>query len=772
MNLSVDSPELTAYALGELNPAERAEAEAALDASPELRAELAAIRRTIGALDFGSSTESAALSPEQRAAIVAQMAAEAPRETASDAAGHVATSLTGSETEGHSTKTAADPTWESERHAPDGWGRLLAWRRQLIWLAAGACALAFTLLFWPMEREGSETEDEWSHPGPQGSARANPSDGAGVRIFPMDSQASVTLFDWPPAPTAVPGRLETVQVPAVAHPIPTTQVQSTVRTKVGNLAASTLADPAQPRSEGDMRELMSRYGLLARGPDEVHQRHQSIHPVAVGEGYEAFDDNDFKIVTRAPLSTFSLDVDTASYANVRRFLREGSLPPRDAVRLEELINYFHYDYPQPKGEHPFMASVEVAESPWKESHKLVRIGLQARSLNRGDRPPANLVFLVDVSGSMAPENKLPLVKRSLRLLLDKLTERDRVGVVTYAAGSEVVAEPTAVHAAGKARLLKVIEGLEAGHGTHGSAGIRMAYAMATRHFNAGHVNRVLLCTDGDFNLGITHRAELLDFITERAKTGVFLSVLGYGMDNYQDRTNELLADKGNGNYAYVDSFTEARKVLSEQLEGTLVTVAKDVKVQVEFNPARVRSYRLLGYENRALKDRDFNDDAKDAGEVGAGHQVTVLYEVEPAVPTLAGVDPLRYQVNPGADGVKLPTAWHGRELLNLKVRYKLSDGTTSRLVETPVKDDDREFETASRDFRFAAAVAGYGMLLRQSPHAAELSWEKIARLAEQGLGEDREGRRAEFVDLVRRAEQLVGNGRQMPEPRPVPMPRR
>jgi len=380
---------------------------------------------------------------------------------------------------------------------------------------------------------------------------------------------------------------------------------------------------------------------------------------------------------------------------------------------------------------------------------------------------------VDVSGSMAPENKLPLMKRSLRLLLDRLNERDRVGVVTYAAGSQVAAEPTAVNAAGKAKLLKVIDGLSAGSGTHGSAGIQMAYAMATNHFNVEHVNRVLLCTDGDFNVGITDRAQLLDFITERAKTGVFLSVLGYGMGNYQDRTTELLADKGNGNYAYVDSFTEARKVLAEQLEGTLVTVAKDVKVQVEFNPARVTSYRLLGYENRALTDRDFNDDTKDAGEVGAGHQVTVLYEIEPAVPNLAGVDPLRYQGKPVDDEVKKRLKpEHGDELLNLKLRYKLPDGTTSRLVETPVKDGDREFAQASHDFKFAAAVAGYGMLLRQSPHAGELTWEKISRLAEQGLGEDKEGYRAEFVDLVRRAGQLGGGVRPMPKPMPVPMLKR
>jgi len=831
MKLSADSPELTAYALGELNAAERAEVEAALDASPELRAELAEIQRTIGALDFEFSIEPAvALSPEQRAAIVGQ-AASLP---AADLVEDEVTSLTSPDPEGHFPEAVADPTCGSESRAPIWWERLLEWRQQLIWAAAGACALALTFTLWPRQRAAVETANELRYQRLPES-QANSLEVAGVPATParppaMSSSAPV------PATASVPvkkeaasapasDRLESVTVTTAPRPAPTTKVQTSARQRVGDLAANAPVAPAPlpmepalarryglrppvedahsaptPVAPAATPQLASRYGLRtdvgranvseslasAAAPgfaggatpaiapledrEDRYYRYQPIHPVTGGEGYEAFADNDFKAVASAPLSTFSLDVDTASYANVRRFLREGSLPPRDAVRLEELINYFHYDYPQPRGEHPFIASIEVAESPWKEGHKLVRIGLQTKSLDRGERPPANLVFLVDVSGSMAPENKLPLVKRSLRLLLDKLTERDRVGVVTYAAGSQVAAEPTAVNAAGKAKLLKVIDGLSAGSGTHGSAGIQMAYAMATNHFNAEHVNRVLLCTDGDFNVGITDRAQLLDFITERAKTGVFLSVLGYGMGNYQDRTTELLADKGNGNYAYVDSFTEARKVLAEQLEGTLVTVAKDVKVQVEFNPARVKSYRLLGYENRALKDRDFNDDTKDAGEVGAGHQVTVLYEVEPAVPNLAGVDPLRYQGKPVDDEVKKRLkSEHGDELLNLKLRYKLPDGTTSRLVETPVKDGDREFEQTGHDFKFAAAVAGYGMLLRHSPHAGELTWEKISRLAEQGLGEDKEGYRAEFVDLVRRAGQLGGGVRPMPEPMPVPM---
>jgi secreted protein with Ig-like and vWFA domain len=808
MKLSPDSPELTAYALGELPPGEHAAVEAALAAAPELRAEVAALQRTIGELgaEFAAETR-LELAPEQRAAIV-----------------------------GQATRPPA-PDWEPEltpptrraavRTAGGTWlERLLVWRQQLIWMAVGACALALTLAYWLPQRDALEQFSELRYqrlPAPKPTPEVAP-------ITPL------TVANTPVAPPVAEalGRLETSGPTAGLTPRPKAARDSAVvasapggKSKSQGLAPDRLGVTSPPgasapvssaaRPEPQTR-LANRYGLAPRpasapavagqeladqsrslavaeanpgvvslgfaggvvssdaavsaGREERHFQPRPIPPLAPrypqpgGEGYEAIADNDFKSVSSAPLSTFSLDVDTASYANARRFLREGSLPPRAAVRLEELINYFHYDYPQPKGEHPFLAAFELAESPWKEGHKLVRLGLQAKAVDRRERPAANLVFLVDVSGSMGPENKLPLVQRSLRLLLDKLTDRDRVGIVTYAGESRVAAEPTRVDAAGKTKLTAVIEGLRAGSGTHGSAGIQMAYAMATNQFNREHVNRVILCTDGDFNVGITDRGELLSFITERAQSGVFLSVLGYGMGNYQDGTMELLADQGNGHYAYVDSFTEARKVLSEQLEGTLVTVAKDVKVQVEFNPARVKSYRLLGYENRALRDRDFNDDSRDAGEVGAGHQITVLYEIEPAVPNLAGVDPLRYQGKPAADEVKPRLkSEHGDELLNLKLRYKLPAGETSRLMETPLKDGDREFAQASSDFKFAAAVAGYGMLLRQSPHRGELTWEKISRLAEQGLGEDKEGYRAEFVDLVRRAQQLGGV-------MPVPMLRR
>lgn len=843
MKLSPDSPELTAYALGELTPAERAEVEAALAESPELRAELESLQQTIGSLAGEFAAEpAAALAAEQRDAIMGLVTAE------SVAAG--VTGLSPAAEVGDSSRRPVQPGGDSTL-----WERFLAWRQQMIWAAVGACALALALVFWPQQRDAVAEFNELRYQ--RLPAVVSPLPDASVTpAAPTAATRSLSAADQPgQAPvTRSKDKLETAVVsvpPAVSGPVRTSapapkadpaplkagRASTPASAAAPAVSPNSLPQDALARKEEPPLEpaLARRYGLApaappANGPargtalrdgkaadanavdslaavpaqrpatslnfyggklpeleQKVRQRDTFAEtesrelargevrlleerlqplgrtdwyyrqPTPGTEGYEQIQDNDFKSVATAPLSTFSLDVDTASYANVRRFLREGSLPPRDAVRLEELINYFRYDYPQPQGEHPFLASIELTDSPWKEGHKLVRIGLQARAMDRRERPAANLVFLLDVSGSMEPENKLPLVKRSLRLLLEKLTARDRVGIVTYAGESRIAAEPTVVDATGKEKLLTVIEGLRAGSGTHGSAGIQTAYAMATNQFNREHVNRVILCTDGDFNIGVTDRGELLNLITERAKSGVFLSVLGYGMGNLKDGTMELLADKGNGNYAYVDSFTEARKVLSEQLEGTLVTVAKDVKVQVEFNPARVKSYRLLGYENRALKDRDFNDDTKDAGEVGAGHQITVLYEIEPAVPNLAGVDPLRYQGKPEEANVKARLKpEHGDELLNLKLRYKAPHGDTSRLVETPVKDREREFAKATSDVKFATAVAGYGMLLRQSPHKGDLTWDKVLRLAEQGLGEDREGYRAEFVDLVRRAQQLSG----------------
>ena len=484
-----------------------------------------------------------------------------------------------------------------------------------------------------------------------------------------------------------------------------------------------------------------------------------------GESYSKQNETSWKTPRNEPLSTFAADVDTASYSNVRRFLAGGALPPADAVRVEELVNYFRYDYPAPKGDQPFSVNVEAAGCPWAPEHRLVRIGLKGREVPTASRPRANLVFLVDVSGSMSDENKLPLVKRSLKLLVAQMDERDTITLVVYAGSAGVALSPTS--AANRRAIEQAIDRLEAGGSTHGSAGIQKAYELAAERFVKGGINRVVLCSDGDFNVGITSREALLGFITERAKTGVFLSVLGYGMGNLKDDTMELLADKGNGNYVYIDSLSEARRVLVEQMSGTLQTIAQDVKIQVEFNPGRVARYRLIGYENRLLAAKDFNDDTKDAGEIGAGHTVTALYEVVPvgAREPNGAVDPLRYQVNPYSKGpmlkvnpedevdrASLSSKASSPELLFVKLRYQQPGGSPSRLIEQPVVDGGRSLAQASTDFKFAAAVAGFGQKLRQSPHVSGWSWRAVADLAEQGLGRGADASRTEFIDLVQRAE--------------------
>ncbi|MFM1902223.1 MAG: hypothetical protein RLZZ440_123, partial [Planctomycetota bacterium] len=472
------------------------------------------------------------------------------------------------------------------------------------------------------------------------------------------------------------------------------------------------------------------------------------------EQYGRFSDSRFFTVDSHPLSTFSIDVDTASYANLRRFLVAGRRPPRDAVRIEELVNYFRYDDPAPTGDDPFTVTVEAATCPWRSGHRLVRIGLKGRDVARDARPAGNLVFLIDVSGSMADADKLPLVKQALLMLVDELTEDDRVSIVTYA--GEAGLKLPATSGDQKERIRAAIDSLRSGGSTHGSAGIELAYEQAAAGFIAGGANRVILATDGDLNVGITDDASLVDLITRRAKGGTFLTVLGFGQGNLQDEKMEKLADKGNGIYAYIDGAREARKVLVEQLTGSTITIAKDVKIQVEFNPAVVASYRLLGYENRALADADFRDDSRDAGEIGAGHGVTALYELElvgeGAAAAGRAAEPLKYQPQPAAPEPAAAGPEPSGELLTVKLRYKLPDGDASRLVEAPLADKGGEFAAASTDLRFAAAVASFGMLLRQSTEAGEATLPLVASIAAGALGSDPGGYRAEFLDLVRRAE--------------------
>lgn len=474
------------------------------------------------------------------------------------------------------------------------------------------------------------------------------------------------------------------------------------------------------------------------------------------DAYDSVPENPFYRTTDAPLSTFSIDVDTASYSNVRRYLTSGQLPPPAAVRLEEFVNYFTYDYPQPTGDDPFSVTTEAARCPWNGDHVLVRVGLKGREVHRKERPASNLVFLVDVSGSMQQENKLPLVRESLKLLTRELGDSDRVAIVVYAGSTGLVLPPTGGDR--KQTILEAIDRLEAGGSTNGGAGIELAYQLATDHFIPKGINRVILATDGDFNVGITDQGSLVRLIEEKAKSKVFFSALGYGMGNLKDSTLEKLSDKGNGNYAYIDTIKEAQKVLVEQMSGTLMTIAKDVKIQIEFNPATVAGYRLLGYENRVLAAQDFNDDKKDAGEIGAGHTVTALYELIPSgkagkkeTKKLPEVDELKYQApaEPAPQAKEL-----AGELLTLKLRYKQPEGDVSKLLEQPLKNDVTSYAKASPDFKFASSVAGFGMLLRHSKYHGSATFDAVLELAQEGIGHDEGGYRKEFVELVRKAKEM------------------
>lgn len=467
-------------------------------------------------------------------------------------------------------------------------------------------------------------------------------------------------------------------------------------------------------------------------------------PERSAEAYASVAEGGFQQVAQAPLSTFSIDVDTASYANIRRFINDGQRPPRDAVRIEEMLNYFDYDYPAPAGDAPFATLTEVATCPWKPEHYLARIGIKGREVSAAARPAANLVFLIDVSGSMDTPDKLPLVQQSLTMLAEQLEERDRIAMVVYA-GATGLALPS-TRGDRKVSIMNALNELRGGGSTNGGAGIQLAYRTAQENFIEGGINRVILATDGDFNVGVTSQEELLGLIEQKRNEDVFLTVLGFGTGNLEDSTLEMLADKGNGAYAHIDSQKEGRKVLVEQLSGTLQTIAKDVKIQVEFNPAKVSSYRLVGYENRALAAEDFKDDKKDAGEIGAGHTVTALYEIVPA--GVKAVDELRYQ----QDSVVIvpPSGIVADELFNLKLRYKAPEGDTSALLEFPYNKGTESFEAMSGDFKFAAAVAGFGMVLRNSEHKGSVDRAKVLAWAKEGEGRDEGGYRAEFVELVKK----------------------
>jgi Ca-activated chloride channel family protein len=469
------------------------------------------------------------------------------------------------------------------------------------------------------------------------------------------------------------------------------------------------------------------------------------------EAYSHIEENPFLEAARAPLSTFSIDVDTASYSNTRRMLNEGRLPPKDAVRIEEFINYFNYDYPQPVGNAPFSVSAEVSDCPWNTQHRLLHVGLQGKRIETGKLPPANLVFLLDVSGSMNDPSKLPLVKSALAMLVEQLSARDRVAIVVYAGASGLVLPSTPGDRQND--ILAALDNLSAGGSTNGGQGIMLAYKVAQDNFIEGGTNRVILATDGDFNVGVTSEGDLVRLIEEKRRSGVFLSVLGFGSGNLQDATMEKLADKGNGHYAYIDTLAEARKVLGGEVGGTIVTIAKDVKIQVEFNPRLVAGYRLIGYENRLLADRDFYDDTKDAGEIASGHNVTALYEIVPAGQKVEGtnIDALKYQQQ---QPIAPTDAANSREMLTIKLRYKEPDQNDSRLLSVGVADARGAFANASENLKFSAAVAAFGMLLRDSKHKGDTTFDRVIQTARASTGTDLHGYRAEFIKLVERAKSL------------------
>ncbi len=467
------------------------------------------------------------------------------------------------------------------------------------------------------------------------------------------------------------------------------------------------------------------------------------------EEYEHINENRFLGVIANPLSTFSIDVDVASYANMRRFVNGGQYPYKDAIRIEELINYFDYDYEKPEEGVPFSINTELSECPWNPDHKLVHIGLRGEELDEKDIRPSNLVFLLDVSGSMNQPNKLPLLKDAFKLLVNQLGEDDFVSIVVYAGNAGLVLPPT--RCSDKKKIVEALDRLRAGGSTAGGEGIRLAYETAIEHFISGGNNRIILATDGDFNVGISSTSELIEYIEKKRDDGIFLTVLGFGMGNYKDHRLEQLADKGNGNHAYIDNIMEAKKVLVNDVTATLYTIAKDVKIQVEFNPARVSEYRLIGYENRMLETEDFEDDTKDAGEIGAGHTVTALYEIVPFTGRDEEVeDGLKYQ-----DVVISSKARRSKELLTVNIRYKEPDGDKSRLISRALKDEPVSFDKASENFRFSSAVAMFGMILRESDHRGDSDLDTVIEIARGAKGDDSYGYRSEFIRIAEQVKILA-----------------
>ena len=505
----------------------------------------------------------------------------------------------------------------------------------------------------------------------------------------------------------------------------------------------------QPKMEARMTT-RGNYHMKATGG--VNMAYDSYIQNFNTEGYSTIHENGYKDVLNQPLSTFSIDVDRASYSNVRRFINMGQLPPVDAVRIEEMINYFGYHYPEPKGEHPFSVYTELSVCPWNKKHQLLHVGLQGKKMEKDELPNSNLVFLLDVSGSMSDYNKLPLLKSAFQMLVKELRPEDRVAIVVYAGAAGLVLESTPGNE--KEKILESIERLQAGGSTAGGAGLKLAYKVAEENFIEGGNNRIILATDGDFNVGVSSNAEMERLVEVEREKGIFITVLGFGMGNYKDDKMEIIADKGNGNYAYIDNILEAKKVFINELGATLFNIAKDVKIQVEFNPAKVSAYRLIGYENRMLRAQDFKDDTKDAGELGAGHTVTALYQLIPVgvKSDLPEVDELKYQETKIKEDAR-----KSNELMLVKFRYKKPDGEKSILIEKAVGEEIIAFDQTSNNFRFSASVAGFGLLLRDSEYKGNLNLDRVIAMAKKAKGEDPFGYRNEFITLLEKCDLLVAD---------------
>ena len=694
MKINLDDPNLTAFALGELSGAEHAAMEEAVASSAEAQAFVAETQQFSRLLKSEYAADQQQ-QPERSPNIIRM---EEQRRL-----------------------------WSSTQ-----WGSLAA--ALAIFAVVGALAVS------TIRREWGTTAQKRPSPRKENSTIVEALSEMTVETQPANTPAQQNLLAMNPAAPPPPSETRGFRDEKLASAGEYGDKRHAEAGKT-NQPADTLATKPAPTRELAESELPSRY-------------RQDFDTAT----YDHVSENPFLPAASNPLSTFSIDVDTASYSNVRRFINSGSLPPKDAVRVEEMINYFSYDYREPEGDKPFSIDLDATACPWDASHRLLRIGLKGRDVATENRPASNLVFLLDVSGSMTPAERLPLVKQAMRLLVEKLTEKDRVAIVIYAGGSGLALPSTTGDR--KETILRALEELKAGGSTNGAEGIELAYKVAADNFIKGGVNRVILATDGDFNIGVTNQGDLIRLIEDKAKSGVFLSVLGVGTDNLKDSTMQKLADKGNGNYAYLDSLDEARKVLVQQVNGTLMTIAKDVKIQVEFNPARVASYRLIGYEKRMLRKEDFNNDKVDAGEIGAGHTVTALYEIVPAgtgaadpSASIPPVDPLKYQA-PNSAAVAQADAKASQEMVTVKLRYKKPEGDRSELTERSFVDNGSKFENAAPDLKFAAAVAEFGMILRDSQYKGKGTIGAVIEWAREGKGRDAAGYRAGFLELARKTQAL------------------